>query len=48
MRLENRIKRALAKKRAKQKKLRHLAKPSHDFWYKIQHNEFNKRNDSKG
>lgn len=47
MRLQKIIKRAVVKKRAKQKKLRHSAKPSHDFWYKIQNNEFDKRNGIK-
>jgi len=38
------IKRAVvAKKRAKQNKQHHI-KPSHDFWFKIQHNEWDKRN----
>jgi hypothetical protein len=48
MLLQKVIKRAVVKKRVKQKNLRRSIKPSHDFWYKIQHNEFNKRNDSKG
>jgi len=45
MQLQKIIKRAVVKKRAKQKKLRHSAKPSHDFWYKIQLQTKNENNE---
>lgn len=47
MLLQKVIKRAVVKKRVKQKNPRRSIKPSHDFWYKIQVETKNKNNDEE-